>query len=108
MTNNTTHTPAAHSANEAVRLITAASNHTKADLARELGIHPAGITRRFQAASWTLTELEAVCGLVGAPMTVLFDAESLYRFLAERASGTTPDLGKRSTKWYVHDLVPTG
>lgn len=104
MTNKHTPTPASVSVNKAIELVLATADKTKKDLAALLDIAPSGVTRRFAKGSWTIDELELICRQVGAPMTALFDAESLSRFLAERAMHAA-DLGEPPTKWYTAELI---
>lgn len=101
-------TTATTTVTKAVGLILATAGKSRSDLARLLGLNPSAITRRFQRGSWSIEEMETICGQVGAPITVLFDPDALGRFLAERTRGAS-DLGEPSTKWYAaastRDLV---
>ena len=98
--NHPSPTPAHVGVNRSIVLILGVVGKNKKDLAGLLEVAPSGITRRFAAGTWAIDELEIICAAVGAPMTVLFDAESLNRFLSGRTV-TTPDREESPTKWFV-------
>ena len=103
--NTNPHTPAHVTVNKAVELILATAGKNKVDLANLIGKNPSGVTYRFEHGTWSIAEMEAICAQVGAPITVLFDADALGQFLADRTR-VTSDQGKPSTKWYTRTRPP--